>query len=372
MLSKILVIEDQDELREDILEILMLNDFDTAEADDVKTGIQMIQQEIPNLIICDISMPGGSGYDILHFVRNDANLSETPFIFLTAKVDREFIRQGMELGADDYITKPFSHEELLSAIKVRFDRYKRLTTVNMSQLDNAKTRLTRLVTHELKTPLVSISMVEQIISRQIDSLSKSDITDLMDTLRSGSSRLQHLVEQMLLMTQLESLTLTADKIQRQGHVLELWMIIEAALESARQFAHRNPQGNVRLNNKSIIIPVYCDYMILRHAVAEIIANALDFSPKNGAVTIGQVRHHDFAWITITDEGPGISTDHLKQALLPFEQVNRDKQEQQGMGLGLPLAKRLIELHQGDIIFRKTASHGTQVIIQLPLHNREQL
>ena len=115
----------------------------------------------------------------------------------------------------------------------------------------------------------------------------------------------------------------------------------------------------------ISLYVKCHTQALSHAFAEIISNALDFSPEGTKVIISHNKHGAFSEISIVDTGPGLTTRRLQRALLPFEQIDRQKQEQQGMGLGLPIAKKIIEIHKGSIIFQKTANGGTKVSIRVP-------
>ncbi|MDZ8186425.1 MAG: response regulator [Nostoc sp. ChiSLP02] len=122
MNKKILVIEDESQICSNIQQILSLSDFDAITANNGLEGLQLAKVEKPDLICCDVMMPELDGYAVLTALRQDPVTESIPVIFLTAKVDRGDLRQGMELGADDYLTKPFSPEELLKAIKVRLAR----------------------------------------------------------------------------------------------------------------------------------------------------------------------------------------------------------------------------------------------------------
>jgi DNA-binding response OmpR family regulator len=119
---KILLIEDNKEIRENISEILELDGFDVITAENGKDGLESAQREIPDLIICDIMMPIMDGYTVLYFLSKDAKTVDIPFIFLTAKAERMDFRKGMEMGADDYITKPFEDVELINAIRSRLKK----------------------------------------------------------------------------------------------------------------------------------------------------------------------------------------------------------------------------------------------------------
>ena len=116
---KILLIDDNRDLRENTAEILEMANYTVHAAENGKEGLKLVKATMPDLILCDILMPEIDGYGVLHLLQKDDGLKHIPFIFLTGKTERQDIRKGMEMGADDYITKPFSSTELLNAIEAR-------------------------------------------------------------------------------------------------------------------------------------------------------------------------------------------------------------------------------------------------------------
>ncbi|MCI5059135.1 MAG: response regulator [Flavobacteriales bacterium] len=125
--DKILLIEDNLEVRENTAELLELSNFDVTTAENGKVGIQKAKEELPDLIICDIMMPELDGYGVLQFLSRDPQTAGIPFVFLTAKADKTDLRKGMNLGADDYLTKPFEETELIDTIEMRLKKHRRLT-----------------------------------------------------------------------------------------------------------------------------------------------------------------------------------------------------------------------------------------------------
>ncbi len=121
-MKKILLIEDNKDMRENTAEILQLANFQTITAKNGKEGVELAQKEKPDLIICDIMMPILDGYGVLHMLSKNEETAGIPFIFLTAKAERTDFRKGMEMGADDYVTKPFDDIELLNAIESRLKK----------------------------------------------------------------------------------------------------------------------------------------------------------------------------------------------------------------------------------------------------------
>src|ERR1041384_7766806 len=121
-MKSILVIEDNKDIRENTAEILDLAGYKTFTAENGKKGVDIAINEKPDVIVCDIMMPELDGYGVLHLLRKNDATRNIPFIFLTAQTERSDFRKVMEMGADDYITKPFDDIELLNAVEVRLKK----------------------------------------------------------------------------------------------------------------------------------------------------------------------------------------------------------------------------------------------------------
>ena len=161
---KILLVEDNLEIRENTGEILELANYEVTTAANGKEGFEKALQDPPDIIICDIMMPVLDGYGLLHLLSKNEQLKNTPFIFLTAKTEREDQRKGMEMGADDYITKPFTDVELMNAIESRLSKLKNRADHNRRHpLD---TLLSEIKETELLEHLGSLNHVNQYKKKQ--------------------------------------------------------------------------------------------------------------------------------------------------------------------------------------------------------------
>ncbi|MEM9164457.1 MAG: response regulator, partial [Cyanobacteria bacterium P01_F01_bin.4] len=190
-MNKILVIEDEAQVRENIREILELNDYTVLSADNGQAGLQVAQTQLPDLVLCDVMMPVMDGYGVLESLRQTTQTAAIPFVFLTAKADRANLRQGMNLGADDYLTKPFETRELLAAIQARLakqqlveaDRSERVQqqeainqALNKTQLQAKETQkladikdeLLRKISADLREPLSNINVAIHMLSKTDD------------------------------------------------------------------------------------------------------------------------------------------------------------------------------------------------------------
>lgn len=362
----LLVIEDELPLLEEIGALLRFEDFDVLTADNGWSGIQLASERLPDLIICDITMEGMDGYEVLSELRKSPQTLSIPFMFLTARSDKSFMRYGMELGADDYLTKPFTREELLSAIRARLSRHVSLAEAHKRELEDTKVRLTRLVAHELRTPLSSIQLVKDIVDQQLGQLDETEMRSLMSTLGAGTERLSHMVEQMVYITRLDNGFLSPDSIRNNGSPTDLARVIQGGIRQGRRFAYRNKDYPIVVEEIDRNLRIPANPMALEHAFAELIANALIFSPENREVIIMQWAEKDVAWIGVRDRGIGMTRLEERLATQAFMQVKRDSREQQGMGLGLTVAQRIIEAHGGRLEFHTGEGHGTQVNVRLPL------
>lgn len=127
-MTTILLIEDQPDMLSSISTLLEMEDYAVLKASNGRTGFALAQEEKPDLILCDVMMPVMDGHAVLHALRKDATICGTPFIFLTARGEKPDIRTGMDLGADDYLTKPASASELLGAVRARLAREQKRST----------------------------------------------------------------------------------------------------------------------------------------------------------------------------------------------------------------------------------------------------
>lgn len=134
-MNKILLIEDNLEIRENTAEILELAQYEVVTAENGKLGVALAIDALPDLIICDIMMPELDGYGVLHILNKNPDTAKIPFIFLTAKAERSDMRKGMNLGADDYLTKPFDDTELLDAVEIRLKKVEQLSTQSATNFD---------------------------------------------------------------------------------------------------------------------------------------------------------------------------------------------------------------------------------------------
>ena len=156
-MNTILIIDDDEKLRTLVSSTLEDEGYDIRQAANGEQGIAMVRSDQPEIIICDIHMEAMSGFDVLREVRKDPSSSTIPFIFLTGMGGRSNFRQGMELGADDYIEKPFTTEELLASVRSRLRVRSIIRQESAQRLESLRSSITHALPHEFRTPLTAMT-----------------------------------------------------------------------------------------------------------------------------------------------------------------------------------------------------------------------
>ncbi len=244
MMKKILVIEDEEFVRENIVELLDAEGFEVIGAEDGRMGLNLAKAMVPDLILCDVMMPELDGYGVLTALRQDSILAAVPFIFLTAKAAKADLRQGMELGADDYLTKPFTRAELLGAIISRLKKQAAVQERYHTELQQAKEQLEYLIHNDSLTNLPNrLSLrdrFKQVQSADTDTEKLVGVLCLsLDRFNQINDNLGHIVGDLLIKAVAERLTAS---VGREDTVARLsadqFAIIVATIE------HKKEVGNL--------------------------------------------------------------------------------------------------------------------------------
>jgi two-component system, sensor histidine kinase and response regulator len=359
-MSTILLIEDAYEVRESVAAVLRFYDFDVLTAADGRNGLQLARQHVPDVIISDILMPGMDGYGLLRAVREAPETATIPVILLTAMDERADMRQGMTLGADDYLTKPFEKHELLSAIEVQLNKRITLADKYDTTLKLLRKNIIYALPHELYTPLHQIIGYAELLDMDSEIAAPGDIRESAQAIVRASARLHRLTENYLIYAQLELAASDPGEVQAlRNHLVEdpAVVIAAAAQEIAASY---NRSSDLKL--KLATMPLHIAENNLRKIVTELVDNALKFSAPDTTILLHSFRQDGDFILQISDYGYGMSAEDINR-VGAYMQFERALHEQQGVGLGLAIAKRLAELHRGKLLIESQISHGTVVSVQ---------
>jgi CRP-like cAMP-binding protein len=176
--KKILIIEDNEDIRESSVEILKLAGYEVLEADNGKIGVELAQQHLPDMVLCDIMMPELDGYGVLYLLSKHRETANIPFIFLTAKAERADMRKGMEMGADDYLTKPFDDMELLNTIESRFQKKEKIEAFYSKSFESLKLLTNQNQGLDELKKIIADRKVKQVRKKQIIYYESDNITGI--------------------------------------------------------------------------------------------------------------------------------------------------------------------------------------------------
>jgi signal transduction histidine kinase len=361
--AKILVIEDEESIRENILDLLEAENFEGIGAINGQVGIKLANEQIPDLILCDMMMPEVDGHGVLKALRSEPLTATIPFIFLTAKADKSDIRTGMELGADDYITKPCTPQELLKAIAIRLEKQKTISRQSQKTLDELRTNISMSLPHELRTPLNAILGFSELILSEYQVLEESDILEMIGQIQTSGHRLYRLIQNFLLYAELE-IAATNPELLKEMRNSEFSCVKSLLTQKARQQAkHANRVDDLQLNLHDSSVAI--DSVRLAKIVEELLDNAFKFSLEGTPVVLSTVVENQTFILSVKDQGRGMTADQIAQ-LEAYRQFDRKLYQQAGLGLGLAIVQRLAELHGGKFKIQSLPQQETIVCVSLPV------
>jgi signal transduction histidine kinase len=362
MMQRILLIDDNGALREEIANLLEVEGFVVETAPNGRVGLERIKEQRPDLVICDLVMPDMDGYETLQAVRSNPDTETLPFLLLTAREEREQMRYGMELGADDYITKPFKVGDLLRAVKAVFEKRARLERRAQMKLDHLREQVAMALPHELRTPLACIMGYAEMLGDVERAASAGDVHALARQIIGAGERLNRMSENALLYVQLELLGGGLGTV-KQGIVSRTRLDEVVARQAELKAAAHGRSQDLVVELREVSVPVGSAYVA--KVVDELVDNACKFSPTATPVRVSTAVEGPWAVLRVADGGSGMA-DEAIASVGGFVQFERSVREQQGLGLGLSIASRIAKVWGGTLSIESILHAGTTVTARFPL------
>ncbi len=362
-MATILVIEDETAIRENLTDLLEAEGYEVVSAANGRLGVQQARQHLPDLILCDILMPELDGYGVYRELRQDPVTAIIPFVFLTAKANQADIRAGMTLGADDYLTKPFTREEVLQAIATRLAKRAVVVQHFQSKMDELRQSMARMLPHELRTPLTGILGFSSVLIEDYATLPPDEIRGIAESIHRAGQRLYRLAQKFLLYAELELIARDPEQVQAlwRSRVTSTALLIENVARQKALEAKRNADLVLDLQDG----PAQAAESYLIFMLEELLENAFKFSPAGTPVQVSSRAANRALTITITDRGRGMTPEQIAR-VDAYVQFERRRYEQQGPGLGLAIARRVAELHGGKLTIESVPGQQTTVRVVLPM------
>jgi len=362
-MKKILLIEDNPNVLLNTAKMLQAEGYAVITANNGRDGINLAQQTIPSLVICDIMMPEVDGYGVIQALRANSSTTAIPFMFLSAKSDKADFRHGMELGSDDYLTKPFTRDELLSAISAQFRKQDIISSYYKQELDNLRSNISKSLPHQLLFPAIEVMGLADILVKNYHAMESHEVPDIGRRIRKAGRDMHEMVKKFLLYAELESTENCTEWIAQIRNSKTTFVDIEIASCAKKTAEHYNRNSDLVLDIQDAAIQISDSY--LNTIAKEVIDNGFKFSPEGTSVSVSGSSDDKEYCLSLTDHGQGIEPEQIASfgAYMKFE---KKLYIQQGTGLGLAIAKRLVELHGGSLEINSVPYEQTVIKVFLPL------
>lgn len=355
-MANILIIEDETLLLENLKFILELEGYSVQAFDNGLDGIEYSENNSVDLIICDINMDGIDGFKVLERVRSNLSTKNTPFIFLTARSSRDDIRFGMNLGADDYIPKPYTNEMVINAVKSRLIKYNEIQNTVNEEINLSRRNLASTLPHELKTPLSIIMSYTDVLKNSVDSLGTNEILEIAEIIDVSANRLHRMFNNFTYYIELFDFKLEDDN----AVTLNPNSLIK---NSIFQFFHKKIQSLIlELDNN--IYEIKINKAHFKKIIEELVDNALKFSDDASKVIVRSRMENNQYFIEVSNTGVEFRQADIRN-IGAFKQFNRAFQEQQGMGLGLGIVKKIMDIYNYDFEIKSNSGY-TVVKLYFPV------
>lgn len=357
----ILLVDDEEANLELFSTILVEEGYRILKSASGMDALELLHDNSPDLIISDIYMPEMGGFEFYEKVQGIPELRSVPFIFLSALSDREHVREGKELGADDYLTKPIDIDELVTTVRGKLKRAASLRSAMQSEFDALKEQILSTLSHELNTPLTYIIGFSEIISSGASQINTNELKEFADLIRHGGDRLKNLVDDFL-----ETIQIDSGQTQKYFESDKRRFSLTNCLASLRDeystmASAKELELQVSIDNE---LPVVASETLIRDIIGRLLSNAVKFCVK-GKVTLRAANDGDYVRVKVTDTGVGIPQQELPRIFEKFYQVNKEKQQQQGAGLGLYIAKKLADINNCQLNITSSEGLGTEVTLSVP-------
>jgi len=352
--KRVLLIEDDQKLRSLLASALEVEGYRVAHAGTGEEGLRVAREFEPTVVVCDIQMPRGDGRTVLAALRGDKQLASAQFVFMTGDSQTTPQREGMNLGADDYLEKPFSTADFLACVEARLQRAEMLRKADERALARLSATVSRELPHELFTPLTGIIGLTEVLLEESEELDPKVARDMIKDIHASGERLHRTLRNYLTILELiNDRPPGGDADERLDPEAVRLVVTEAAMAAAQK---NGREADLSVEGEDFALRASRNN--LAAVVGELVDNACKFSERGTPVLVRLTAGGDTVRIEVSDRGRGMTAEQVSQ-IGAFRQFNRNKYEQQGLGLGLTLAQHLVERDGGSVSIESAPETGTQ-------------
>lgn len=349
-----------------LLKILLSNEkFQVCTANCGKQCIEKAKSEHPHLILLDVMMPDISGFDTAVILKKDDETKDIPIIFLTALNNPSDLVHGFQVGANDFLTKPFNKEELVMRVmhQVSLVAAKKIIIEQNTALRNTienRDKMYSVIAHDLRSPMASIRMVLNLVVNTVTKdMIGPEIWDLLDKANKEVAETHDLLDNLLKWT--KSMTGRLNVVYQDFDLNE---VIPGVVDIFKMIAETK-QIELKYMGSGEPLKVHADNDMLKTVIRNFMSNAIKFSPENSSIEVSSVKEGDFARVSVRDHGVGIAADRLSNVFSDGSTTSGTVGEE-GSGLGLQLCANFAHKIGGDVFVESKEGEGSVFSVTIPL------
>lgn len=366
VLPTILVVDDTQQNVQVLTQMLRGKQYKVLAAFNGEDAIALLSRKTPDLILLDVMMPGMDGFETCREIRQDPAYNDIPIIFLSSLSDVEAKVKALESGGVDYITKPFQQLEVLARIELhlrlgQLELERQQNVIRLEKMNKEKDEVLGIISHDMRNPIGGIIGISNFLRTDGPS-DETELADMLTLIESSAERLLLLVNDLLDIALLEanSLQLTFSNTDIGAYVYNVMQLHYATAKSK----------GVKLSMIETLdgIKAEVDVSKFSQIIGNLISNAIKFTTDGGTVKmeIGLNADASQLQVQVIDSGIGIPKELMPKLFEKFGAQRRGTSGEKGTGLGMPLIKRYVELHQGTITVESMERIGSTFTVQIPL------
>ncbi|MDM8561570.1 hybrid sensor histidine kinase/response regulator [Candidatus Parabeggiatoa sp. HSG14] len=357
----ILIVDDNTHNLQVLGSVLKKNNYSPALAQNGAGALDFVKKKLPALILLDIMMPEMDGFAVCKKLKQETATKEIPVIFLSARSEKEDIIKGLELGAVDYVSKPFNLKELIARVQTHIELKTAKEALNqkieeLKQANASKDKFFSIIAHDLINPFNSLIGLLELLAHQNEQLSEEDKDKFIQIILNSSKKSYDLLKNLLEWSRAQT-----GRIKVNPVTFNLKEMIDRNIELLE---HQASAKNINLFSYIEANSVFADEQMLDTVIRNLLSNAVKFTPINGKVSILSKKRGNEVEISISDTGVGIE-DIDKLFRIDVTYTTEGTEKEKGSGLGLILCKEFVEKNRGSIWVESEKGKGSIFHINLP-------
>jgi len=361
----VLIVDDNPENLKVLGQIIRKKGHNLTFAQDGESALISVSTKQPDLVLLDIMMPGMDGYEVCKRMKEKPEIKDIPIIFLTAKTEQEDIIKGFEIGAVDYVTKPFNTHELLMRVDTHLELKNARDIIlhqktSLESANASKDKFFSIIAHDLSNLFNGLLSFSDILTNKTIALTEKDKNEFLGIIQQSSQQGFALLRNLLEWSRVQT-----GRIYFQPEHQNLKSVVDSNIMLLN--------GNAKAKNINLLCDISSTFLIFvdsnmfNTVIRNLLSNAIKFTPENGKITVSAEKKGKFAEISITDTGVGISAQEIPKLFrIDISHTTIGTGKEKGTGLGLILCKEFIEKNGGKIWVESQEGQGSTFFLTVPL------